>query len=166
MTWRDRAVFPDQQARYDACRGHEITPFLFIFLSAVCPHWAAPFLSVNFLVFRFRHSPSCCCIATMLTASFYLKPDLSPLSWLEGLHHNIAAIGSTPPPPTMVSSLRRVHVLAQGMGEGLSLKLSGQASGKWYVRLSRFLVVANARGLRGGKLGGRHCHGTPIFPWS
>ena len=66
----------------------------------------------------------------------------------EGLRRNIAARGSTPPPPAVGSSLGRVSVLAQGMGEGPSSKFTGQASGKWSVILLRFLIVANTRGLR------------------
>ena len=48
--------------------------------------------------------------------------------------------------------------LAQGMGEGLSSKFTGQVSGKWSVGLSRLLIVANAHGLRRG------FGGTPL-PW-
>ena len=140
----------EQRARYDACCGHEITPFLFFSSSAVCPRLVAPFLSVDFLVFRSRLSPSRRRLATMLPASFASKPDSSPALGLEVLRPNITAIGSTPPPRLVGSSLVRVSVLAQRMGEGLSSEFAGQASGKWYVRLSRFLIVANARGLGGG----------------
>ena len=149
---------------YDACCGHEITPFLFFSSSAVCPRLAASFLSVNFLVFRSCLSPLCRHLSTMLPASFASNPDLSPPSGLEGLRRNIAAIGSTLPPPAAGSSLGHASVLAQGMGEGLSSKFDGQASGKWVFCLSHLLIVANTPGLRGG-VGGHHCHGTPRGPW-
>ena len=117
--------------------------------SAVCPRFAAPFLSVGFLVFRSHLSPSCRRLATMLPASFALKPDSSLLLGVEGLFHNIGAIGSTPPPPAEGSSLSRTSVLLRGMGEGMSSKFSVQATVKWYVHLSHFLIIANARGLQG-----------------
>ena len=40
--------------------------------------------------------------------------------------------------------------LGKGQGEGLLSNFSGKSSGKWSVNLSRLLIVANARGLRGG----------------
>ena len=79
---------------------------------------AAPFLSVNFLVFRYRIYPSRRRLSAMLPSSFALKPNLPLMSGLEGLCRNIAAIGSTPLPPAAGSSLRRTSVLAQGMGGG------------------------------------------------
>ena len=94
----------------------------------------------------------------MLPVFFVLKPGSSPLSGMEGLRRNIAAIGSTPLPPTVGSSLGRGSVLAQGMREGLLSNFASQASGKWVVSLSRYLIVANTRGLR--FFGG----GTPL-PW-
>ena len=42
--------------------------------------------------------------------------------------------------------------------KGLSSKFSGKASGKWVVRLSRYLIVANTHGLLGS------FGGTPL-PW-
>ena len=78
---------------------------------------------------------------------------------LEGLCRNIATIGLTPLPPAAGSSLGRASVMAQGMGEGLSLKFAVQAIGKWVFCLSRLLIVANARGLRGG------FGGMPL-PWN
>ena len=93
------------------------------------------------------------------------KADSYPASWLEGLRRNLVAIGSTLPPPAAGSSLGGASVLAQSMGEGLSWTFAGQASGKWSVCLSRFLIFENARGLQGGGLGGRHFHGTPRGPW-
>ena len=137
----------DQQARYDAYRGHKITPFLFFSSSAVSPHLAALFLSVSFLVFSSRLLPSYCHLTTMLHASFESKPDSSPALGLEGLCRNIAAIGLNQSPPAAGSSLWRVSVLAQDMGGSLSSKFSGQASGKWSVSLSHILIFANARGL-------------------
>ena len=94
-------------------------PFLFFSFSAVCPRLATPFLSVGFLVFRFRLPPYRRRLATMLPASFLPKPDSSPALVLEVLRRNLAAIGSTLPPPAAVSSHGRASVLAQGMGEGL-----------------------------------------------
>ena len=96
----------------------------------------------------------------MLPASFASKPDSSPASGLEVLRRNIAAIDSTLTPPAAGSSLRRAYVLVQDMGEGMLSNLSGQASGKWSVCLSRLLIFANAHGLRGGLGVG----GTPL-PW-
>ena len=119
---------------------------------------AAPFLSSDFLVLRSRLSPSRRRLTTMLPASFASKPNSSPASGMEGLRRKIAAIGSTPPPPVVGSSLWHASVLSQGMGEGLSLTLSGQASGKWYVSLSRLLRIANTRGLLGG-------FGGTSLPW-
>ena len=84
----------------------------------------------------------------MLPAYFASNTESSPASGLEGLRHNIAAIGSTPPPPEAGSSLGRASVLAQGMGEGLLSKFFGQASGKWSVRLLHLLIVASDCGLR------------------
>ena len=138
--------------------------FCFSSSSTVCLLLGAPFFSINFLVFRSRLSPSCRHIANMLPASFALNPDSSPALGLEVLHCNIAVIRSTPPPPAAVSSLRRASILAQGMGEGLLSKFSVQASGKWSVHLSRFLIVGNTCMLR-GDLGGRQCHGTPRGTW-
>ena len=131
---RQGSIFPDQRARYDACRGHEITPFL----------------SVDFPVFRSRLSPSRRHPTTMLPASFAPNTESSLASGMEGLRHNFATIRSTPPPPSAGSSLGRASVLVQDMGEGLSLKFTGQASDKWSVCLSSFLIVDNACELRGG----------------
>ena len=139
-------------------------PFLFLSLSAVCPRLDAPLLSVNFLVFCYRLLPSRRCPATMLPASFDSNPESSPALGLECICRNITAIGTNPPLPALGSSVRRTSILVHGMGEGLSLKFSSQESGKWYVRLSSLLIVANARELR-FVLGGHHCHGTPRDPW-
>ena len=141
------------------------SPLFFFSSSAVCPRLATPLLSVNFLVFHYFLT-FLLCLATMLPASFASKPDSSPASGLEVLRRNIAAIDSTLTPPAAGSSLRRAYVLVQDMGEGMLSNLSGQASGKWSVCLSRLLIFANAHGLRGGwGLGGHHCHGMPRFPW-
>ena len=133
-------------------------PCLFFSYSSVCPCLAAPFLSVDFLVFCSSLSPSRRCLANMLPASFASNTESSPASGLECLRRNITAIGSTLPPPVAGSSLGCASVLAQGMGQGLLLKFAGQASGKWSVCLLRFLIVANAFGLWGG------FGGTPL-PW-
>ena len=93
----------------------------------------------------------------MMPTSFALNPDSSPVSGLEGLRRNFAAIGSTLLPPEAGSSLGRAFFLAQGMGKGLLLKLSGQASGKWSVLFSRLLIVANSGELREG------VGGTPLL---
>ena len=85
----------------------------------------------------------------MLPSSFASNTDSFLASGLEGLCRNIGAIGSTLPPPAMGSSLGCLSYLAQGMMEGLYSKFSGQASGKWSIRLSRFLIVVNACGLWG-----------------
>ena len=85
----------------------------------------------------------------MLPASFDSKPSSSPASGMEGLRRNITSIGSNPSPPEVGYSLRRASVLAQLMGEGLSLTFSGQASGKGSVCFSCLLIVANVRGLGG-----------------
>ena len=90
----------------------------------------------------------------MLPVSFSSKSNSSPLSGMEGLRRNIAAIGSTQPPPAAGSSLGCASILEQVTGEGLLSKLSGQASVKWSIRFSRLLIVTNARGLRGGGGGG------------
>ena len=100
-----------------------------------------------------RLPPSCHCLATMLPSSFALEPDSYTALGMEGLRLNLAAIKSTPPPPAARSPLGRAPALAQGMGEGLLSMLSGQASGEWSFCLSRFLIVVNARGLRGGRGG-------------
>ena len=100
----------------------------------------------------------------MLPESFALKTDSPQALGLDVLRRNIAAIGLTSPPPAAGSSLGSASVLAQGMGEGLWSKLSGQASGKWYVCLSHFLIVVNARGLR-GVLGGAPLPWHPRIPW-
>ena len=92
----------------------------------------------------------------MLPASFASKTDSSPASGLEGLRRNLADIGSTLTPPAAGSYLWRASVLSQGIGEGLSSNLTGQANGKWSIRLLRLLIVANARELQGGGLRGRH----------
>ena len=123
--------------------------FLFFFSSAACPRLVATFLSVDFLVFRSHLSSSRRCLSTMLPASFDSKPSSSPASGMEGLRRNITSIGSNPSPPEVGYSLRRASVLAQLMGEGLSLTFSGQASGKGSVCFSCLLIVANVRGLGG-----------------
>ena len=82
-----------------------------------------------------------------MPAYFVLNTNSSPESGLEGLCCNLGAIGSTLPPPAAGSSPGRTPILAHGMGEGLLSKFAGQASGKWSVRLSRLLIVANARGI-------------------
>ena len=145
---RQGRILSDQQERYDACRGHEITPFL----------------SVDFPVFRSRLSPSRRHPTTMLPASFAPNTESSLASGMEGLRHNFATIRSTPPPPSAGSSLGRASVLVQDMGEGLSLKFTGQASDKWSVCLSRLLVFFNARGLQGG-FGGTPLPWYPRIPW-
>ena len=61
---------------------------------------------------------------------FASPPDSSPSLGLEGLRYNLAATGSTPPPPAAGSSRERASTLGQGMGEGLTSKFSGQAIGK------------------------------------
>ena len=132
--------------------------FCFLSSSAVFPHLGAPFLSLDFLVFLSRLSPHRHRLTTMLPASFSSKPHSSPTSGLQGLCRNITAIRLTPPPPAVGSFLGRASVLSRCMGEGLLSKFSGQASGKWSICLSRFLIVANAHGLR-GVFGG-----TPL-PW-
>ena len=165
MTWRDRVGFSRTSGQGTTPVMATTSPlFCFFSSSSVCTRLAAPFLSVDFLVFRSQLSPSCRRLATILNTSFSSKTDSYPPSGLEGLCHNIAAIGSTPPPPTAGSSLGRALVLSQGMGEGLSSKFSGQASGKRSVCFSRLRIVANNRGLQGG-FGGRHCHVTPRGTW-
>ena len=124
--------------------------------SIVCPCLPTSLLSVDFLVFHFRLSPSLRSLTTMLTACFALKLDSSLESRLEGLCRNIAAIRWTLPPPAAGYSLGRASALAQGVGEGLLPTFSGQASGEWSVHFFRLLIVVNARGLRGG-LGVIHC---------
>ena len=121
--------------------------FCFFSLSAVYPRFAT-LLSVEFLFFRSRLLHYCRRLSTMMPASFASKPDLSLPSGLEGLRRNIAAIGSTPPPPAAGSSLGRASVLSQCVVEGLSSNFSGQSSGKWSVLLSHFMTVTNACGLR------------------
>ena len=124
-------------------------PLFFFYLSAVCPRLAAPFFSVDFLFLCSCLLPFRRRLSTMLPTEFASKPYLSPPSGLEGLRRNITAIGSTPPPPEAGTSLGHASVLAQGMRECLLSKFSGQASGKWVVRLSCLLIAANARGLQG-----------------
>ena len=148
MTRRDKAVFFRTSGQGTTPAVTTKLPPFFPSSSAVCPCLAAPLLSVDFLVFRSRLSPSRRRLATMMPASFALKPDSSTPSGLEGLCRNITPNGSTPPSPAAGSSLGRASVLAQGMGEGLSSKFAGQARGKWDVFLSRLLTFANARGLR------------------
>ena len=66
----------------------------------------------------------------MMPAYFASNPDLYLASGLEGLHGNLADIVSTPLTPAVGYPLGRVSALEQGMGEGLLLTFSGQASGE------------------------------------
>ena len=138
---------------------------LFFSSSDVYPRLYALLLSVDFLFLRSLLLPSRCRLVTMLPASFASKPDSSPVLGLEGLHHNIATIGLTLPPPSEGYFLSCTSILAQGMWEDLPSKFSGQASGKWSVRLLCLLIFANDRGLWWFG-GGRHFHGTSRLPWS
>ena len=94
----------------------------------------------------------------MLPASFASNTDSSPALGLEGLCRNLVTIGLKPPPPSAGSLIGRPSVLVQGMGEGLSSKFAGKASGKWSVSLSRVLIFANTCELWGG------FGGNPL-PW-
>ena len=110
---RQGGILSDHQARYDACRGHEITPFfptcLLSFLT-----WPRHYFQSNYLsstpAFRLSSfaSPPCC-----------LPPFLWSLTCFLRWGWNILIKISKPPPPASRSSLLCVYGLAQGTGEVL-----------------------------------------------
>ena len=105
-------------------------PIFFVFLCVCLSALAWPRHSCHLSFLSSALQTSRCRFATMLPDSFASLSDLSPLLVLEGLHHNLTAIRTTPPPPAESSSHGRASAWAQDMVEVLLLKFLGQSSGK------------------------------------